>query len=347
MNQSAIALISALAMNMMLTVPVLAQRVVNVNPRVNAQNVEPIPAIYGQFQDSRRSPLDLDSVRIRVNNEEVTDKSTITPQFFSYRPQRPLPPGSTTVEIEFLGQDGFKRYVTWNFVVGATSGRLAIRSISHNAAQPLRSGDNFLATLTGTPNQQATVLFIYSKTAVRELNAQEVSPGVYVASQTVGNTPLDEGIVVGRLSGWGETIYGVAQTPARFIRSSGPPATDESAAADPITVVEGQSLLRFTSHQEGEQVEGRSGFTVRGQSMPRTAVRVKVSAIPRSLGGILGTVVTGNLLVDQTVRADATGQFEIAVPPALITQRGTRYRVEATSVLNNRRETVTMDLIQQ
>ncbi|NEQ29780.1 MAG: hypothetical protein F6K04_02065 [Leptolyngbya sp. SIO4C5] len=333
------------------SLPALAQRVINISPEVNDQGVAPETSISGQFDTANSAPVDVSSVRIYVNDADVTSRSTITASFFSYRPAQPLPPGTAQVRVEYQTTGGIRRAVAWEFAVQPPQVAAAITSVTHNAASsPLAAGANFLATVNATPGAEVTVLLIQDGQTVRSLPTQEVSSGVYVATLPVQpGTVINEGIVVGRLQRQGQLTYAAADRPATFsgtaaavseapeVSETDPATETTTEAATPVTL-----QPSFTNYDDGDFVIGNS-FTLEGQTQPSAAVQVKVT----SNTAVLGPFSVGNTLVDRTVLADANGDFQVLVTPSLVSN-GTRYQISATAVLDNQTSPTTeLTLIQQ
>ncbi|NEO27731.1 MAG: hypothetical protein F6K03_12790 [Kamptonema sp. SIO4C4] len=325
----------------------IAQRVVNVTP--TTQNVAADSSISGQFDTSDGSTVDVDSVKIYLDDQEVTTQSTITPNFFSYRPSNALNPGTHNVRVEFQNEAGQSWRVSWSFTVERSS--LEITSVTHNATEPIGTGSTFLATINGTPGAEASILLIEDGETVRQLDAQEVSPGVYVASLNVGTQDrLQEGVVVGQLERSGTTIYDAASQAVAF----DPSATTGTVTQTPTsnqpeqTEVSSDPLpLDFTSHEDGGMVTSGRGFTLTGQTEPGATVIVTVTSSPPSVLGGLINVGKETQLTQQEVTADSNGQFEVQVPRPPVIQGGMRYAVEATATQDERTQTVEMSLTQE
>lgn len=312
----------------------LAQRVIEVSPDLNSQNVPPSSSISGQFDAGAGATIDANSVRILVNGQDVTNRSTITRNFFSYRPDQPLPPGENRVQIEFRNTAGQNLAVGWNFTVQQPQAALEINSITHNAASnPLGPGSNFLATVNGTPNSQVSLLLVQDGRTVRELRAQEVSSGVYVATLNLqGSDRVNEGILVGRLQQQNQTTYAASPQPVIFnTTATGNVAPQLGGAGNGNpgnTTFQPELQPIFTSHNDGANISGR-GFTLTGEAQPNSIVNVSVVARVRVLGGVISA---GNeTLLSQSVRTDNNGNFTVRVPPPTILSAGTSYVVTATT----------------
>jgi hypothetical protein len=325
--------------------PVQAQQVVNVNPTVNSQNVASDSSIYGSF-DNVGGTVDPRSVKIFVNNQDVTRETVITGNFFSYRPVQPLRAGENEVRVEFKNTNGQGFAAGWKFQVEQPRAALDITSVSHNASTTaLGAGSTFLATINGTPGAQASVL-ILDGTTMRRIPAQEVSPGVYVSTLNLGGGDrFTEGIVIGRLERQGKAVFSAASQAVAFQPGAtatqvnqvettptqpGQPTTttqQPTTTNQPATTAIANLQPSFTSHKDGDIIESQ-GFTLTGQTQPNATVRAIVTS-PSLFGE--------STLVDTTVRADNNGVFTVRVPRPLILSAGIRYNVIA--IANNGTQT--------
>ncbi|MEB3266922.1 MAG: hypothetical protein VKJ09_00120 [Leptolyngbya sp.] len=325
--------------------PAMAQRVVNVSPEVNAQNIAPTASVSGQFDTSTGTVVP-DSVMIFVNGEEVTDRSTITANFFTYRPTSPFAAGTVNVRVEYVGSDGFKRISSWQFQVQPPRPAVEITSVTHNAAgTPLGPNSTFLVTVNGTPGSQGEVLLVRDGRTVQTLPVQEVSSGVYVATLTVGsNNALAEGVVVGRLRRNGQTSYAIAPQAAVFTTTAttGGPETVVEDATKPAAEPEVALAPTFTSPTDGGQVGGGS-FVLTGQTRPGATVAIRVTGST----SVFGIASVAQTLLDSQVTADANGNFQVSVPLGVLTGRGTRYTVTATASQAGAQATSQMTLTHQ
>lgn len=307
----------------------IAQRVVNINPRLGSESVSPSTSISGQFQTDGGAGVVPESVRILVNGQDVTDRSTITDSFFSYRPDQPFTQGQVQVEVRYRNTQGAQQSMAWTFAVQQPQA-VQIESVTHTAVGSVQTpGTNFQVTINGTPGAQASVLLVENERTVRELSAREVSPGVYVANlQVETGDRVEEGIVVGRLSRQQQTTYAAAANAFSF----GPGATTPPQAVTPTPQPDAVSLEpEFTSHDDGDRISG-SGFTLVGQTQPGATVDVTVT----SRISVLGVVNVGEeTLLEREVRADRNGEFRIQVPAPRIPVPGTEYTVRAIASSGN------------
>ncbi|MBW4653022.1 MAG: hypothetical protein KME20_08340 [Kaiparowitsia implicata GSE-PSE-MK54-09C] len=315
-----------LLLPMVLPQEAVAQRVVDIAPASDSATARPDASISGQFDTVGTPEVDPASVRIFVNNVDVTANSTITSRFFSYRPTQPFAPGAVRVRVEYRNVSGQSRSSTWMFTVQPQVA-IQLNSVTHNAVTPLTTGATFSVTLNGTPGGQAAILLVEDGQAVRELTARETSSGVYTASVRVGaGDRLNEAVVIGRLRGQGQTVYGAASQAAAFNVASAPQPVSPTPVPEPEPVFELRP--RFTSHQEGDRV-GTQGFTLVGRSRPNATVQVRV--VLRA--SVLGIGLDGQTLIDETVTANADGRFEAQVPSSALAglPAQLQYRVQATA----------------
>lgn len=89
----------------------------NVSPRENEIVPPGQMTISGTFDDSGGVAVEPKSVRILLDGRDVTQNSSITPQFFTYR-VAPAP-GSHQVQVSGQDTNGNALRQTWNFTVGS------------------------------------------------------------------------------------------------------------------------------------------------------------------------------------------------------------------------------------
>lgn len=330
------------------TGPAMAQRVVEVTPSVRAESVSSDSLISGLFEASDGSQVDVSSVEVFVDGQDVTAESSITANFFSYRPTQPLRPGQHQVQVEYSNTQGQRRVASWDFVVESPQPEVVISSVTHNAAEPLAQNATLLTTIQGTPGAQAQVLLIENGQSVRELTAEEVSPGVYVASYSLqGQSAVGEAIAVGQLQRDDARVLAAAPQPVRIsatATSTDAVQTEELDATATDTNSAGGLKPQFTSHNSGDQISDR-GFTLVGQTLPNAQVEIKVTASTSVLGGVIN--VGSTRLVEETVTADTNGEFRVEVPSPLVIGSGTRYQAEALARLGDQTSSVTQLMLEQ
>lgn len=323
--------------------PAIAQRVVEVTPPSNSTNVSPTAFISGQFDNT--GTIDTSSVRVFVNNQDVTSQSSVTPNFFTYRPTQNLPTGVNQVRVEYRTTNGEQRTLGWAFSVQGQP--LQLTSVATNAGvAPLNTGSTLTVTVNGTPGLQASILLIQDGRTVRELPAAETSAGVYRVNYTVQSSDRASDVaVLARLRRQNQSVYGALAQPIAFNTSIGTPPGGGNSGGTPITPPSGnitELQPRFTNYQDGGRV-GRTGFTLIGQTRPNARVQVNI------LGSatVLGVPVGGEVIVDREFVADNSGRFEVQVPPPRVPVPGLRYRVRATAIEGNQVSPTTEIVLRQ
>ncbi len=307
--------------------PVHAQQITDPSPGVGAMDVEPGTPITAAFRESNGVSVRPETVKVFVDEQDVTSQAVITRDFFSYRPTQPLSAGEHDVLLEFTNSQGTTRRVTWSFNVG-TPIRAAIESVSHNAGnRPLAANEILLITVNGTPASDVSVLLIQDSQRVSRLETREVSPGTYVANALVSNQDrTTEGILVARLENSDQVRFVTAEQPVQLIE--GATTTTQTLTSQEVSAtVQPQASLQptLTNFNDGDPVTSNS-FTLQGRTQPNASVQIEVRA-ELSVGGFVTTTRT---LLTRTVNANADGSFSLPVTDQLGAP-GTIYRVRMTA----------------
>ncbi len=334
----------------LIPVNVQAQQIINPNPAIAADDVDPTTPISASFKTTDGVSVDASSVKVFVNDRDVTSESVITSDFFSYRPANPLSSGRHAVLLEFKNSRGVLRRVTWSFNVGVPV-QANIDSVVHNAGnRPLAAGEILLATVTGTPSSSVRIFLVQDGQQLQSLVTEEVSPGTYVSNVLVeAKDSTKEGIVVARLEHQGQVRFATAEQAVQLIEGAdSTPQTlttqeiGDTSTSTSTSVSINELTPRFTSHQDGQTIS-TSEFTLRGTTRPNASVRIEVTA-ERSIGGIISAT---NTVADRTVQADASGNFSLTVRPGAPVA-GTIYNVRSQATSGNETSSrVVLQLTQQ
>ena len=334
--------------------PVQAQRVVDVTPGVNSDDVSADALISGVF-DTESGEVDVDSVRVYVNGQDVTGSSSITRNFFSYRPTQPLSQGEHQIQVEYSNMQGQRRVASWSFMVETLQSALAIDSVTHNATEPLGQDATLLTTINGTSGVQASVLLIEDGSVVREVQAEEVSSGVYVASYNLTASNVStETIAVGQLQRGDQKVFAAAPQPVVITASTTAPEVSDVEVSDPsnptTNTVDNEATdtvplqPQFTSHSDGDAID-TSGFTLVGRTQPNATVEITVDSTTAVAGGFISLGASN--LVDTTVTADLNGEFSVRVPTPIVLTEDTRYQIEASARVGDNVSSTTQLTLEQ
>jgi hypothetical protein len=322
----------------------MAQRVVNPSPAQGATEVEPLAPVSASFEALNGVGVKPESLRVYLDDRDVTNQSVVTQDFFSYRPSTELSEGDHDVLLEFTSTDGRDRRVTWSFTVSRAVAA-QIESVTHNGAdQPIAAGDNLLITVQGTPASKVTVFVIQDGQQVQSLTPREVASGVYVVNAQVDEADrTDEGIVLARLEHQGQVKFATSETPLQLVTGATAAEQLDVEDVDGLTAEEVSDPLQpvVTNFRDGDRVSG-SSFTVEGTTMPNASVKVEAVA-DTSLAGIVGTRQN---LANTTIQADAEGKFTIKLRP-LISAPGSSYTINMTGMSGGKTsEMTTLKLVQ-
>lgn len=112
----------------------------NVAPQNGETVVAGATSISATFDDSGGVGVDAKSVRVSIGGRDVTQGSTITPQFFNYRAD--LPPGTYPVEVAAKDLAGNAVRHVWTFTVApqAAPANLPLQILSHANNAPIGGG---------------------------------------------------------------------------------------------------------------------------------------------------------------------------------------------------------------
>ena len=206
-------------------------------------------------------------------------------------------------------------------------------------------GKNLTVTIKGTGGVRASILILGDKQRIQEYQAQETTPGVYVANIILNQRDrVTEGAIIARLQQGTEVIYGAAAQPFAVNPSSTDPVRSAPDVTEPTTNTNRVLIpLAITSHQNGEQVASNN-LTIRGQTQPNAEVQIKIASSLSLVGNLIQ--IEGDSLVDRIVNADNKGNFAITVPQSLNAPQGLQYLVSAIAFSENgQSRTVELTLI--
>jgi len=329
-----------------LTQPVVAQVITDPSPEQAATNVEPDTSISAIFRpDNAGVTLDPRSLRIFLNDRDITNDAVITKDFFSYRPEVPLDPGNYQIVLQFNNSQGLARRIGWNFSVGTTTA-IGIDSLSHNAGnRPLRPGEVMAVTVNGTPGSQVRLFLIKDGQTLQPLpNAQEIAPGTYVSNVVIQEAnSTREGTLIARLQRGNQVRFASADRPIRLV-VGGRPGQQLGSPTTSVTPTPSALQPRLTNFNDGDRISG-SSFTLQGLTAPNAQVRIRVDSTTPIGGGFL--TATQTLVNDAVITADRQGIFSFPVRPP-IPVPNTTYQVSLTAILGGQTSsTVTVRLMQQ
>jgi len=223
------------------------------------------PTISVKYEDRGASGVDQTSVKILVDNTDMTDRAQIDPTQ-ALLPTDNLAAGEHKVHIEVADLAGNANAIEWSFFVAPAAGG-QIRSVRHDATAPLTAGDTLTVTMTTrAPGQQATFDIGGFKTGLpMQLNP---AGATYVGTYLVGQNDRVTGALV----------------ICHFKAADGTEHT--LAATNPVTFTpQLPTALAIRSPQQGETTGRHKAFS--GVAPPRARVRYILSWEKAVFGGEL------------------------------------------------------------
>lgn len=96
----------------------LAPLLQNAQPEDGSSVVSRTPDISISFSDGEGTGVDPQTIRLLVNDQDVTRRATIGRDFVAYRPSQALPDSMTRVEVQLADRAGNKASLKWSFGFG-------------------------------------------------------------------------------------------------------------------------------------------------------------------------------------------------------------------------------------
>lgn len=206
---------------------------------------------------------------------------------------------------------------------------LAISGLNSNVTErQIQIGETLKVEVNGTPGARASVLLVGDKQQVREYQAKEVSPGVYIAQVILGSRDrITEGIILARMQLGSQVVYRSLDKPFAVLPSSQGNVPRSSQTVDLPTVSSSNVPLTFTSHQNRQQIS--SDIVLEGQTEPNAEVQIAVTTSKTLIEGL--ATIQGNTQINRVVQADDTGKFQVQIPIEKNAPEGLRYEITATA----------------
>lgn len=285
-----------------ITIAAMPPGITDIQPAANAILSNLRPTIYAVFQGGSGA-VDPAAVHLNVNGQDVTTRSTVTPDFITYTPPAPLPAGKVLVKVTAGDTNGLSATRSWVFSIKPRTG---IKSLVESATGTLGAGDTLTVTLTGEPGGQA--YFSLPGIIDRVPMAETGFPGQYTGSYTVRR---------------GDQF--VSQPLVAHLAATGADFTEKSTA--PLTIwTKDPQKPEITTPAPNRRVGG--SLQVTGAADPFAKVQLKVT-YQQSVLGIFGANGT---VVSETVMADRAGHFHTARIPlsGVFGTSGVHYTITAT-----------------
>lgn len=262
-----------------ITVDSVGPKFDSLSPAPNAAIPPGKPLIYGTFSDAGTG-INTGSVRLLVDNQDVTGQATITESFFSYRPAADLPVGKKEVVIVARDTAGNETRKTWAFTVAA--GENPVKSLTvQPSGKTLEPGDVLTLQMTAAPGGRAR----YSLgEVVKNRPMRETAPGQYVGEYTLKK---------------GDALAGV---PISAVYTAADGRETTQTVEQTIQVAAGLPDKPIITNPQANGSAGGGSITITGKAAPGATVRYAVR-----YDGQLLIVPAGGAISNGEVKADANG----------------------------------------
>jgi len=149
-------------------------------PGVSLTNLR--PNIVVNFFDGV-SAVNPGAVRLVVNGQNVTARTSISEGSAAYNPETPFRPGPVGVQLTATDRAGNTERIEWSFTIAPTAD--LVQSVTINPATPLTPGDILTVVATGAPGGKASFAIqgVPGVVAMRESR----TPGVYFGTLAVAS----------------------------------------------------------------------------------------------------------------------------------------------------------------
>lgn len=246
------------------------------------------PSISAVFNDSAGSGIDVSSIKLVLDNTDITKQATVTENFIVYKPVNDMYAAALhRVGLTVRDKAGNTTTKVWTFNVGAQP--TAVKSFTHDGNRQLQPGDVINFTVMADKGGAAVVKFQKSE---REIRLTENPAGTYKGEYVVRRDDAfagDTAILTFDPAG------NAAKITLQAAEKIGSSSSQTQAALSKPTI---------TSPKSGAAVKG--SMTIEGTAAGSKTVQVRVMYNTKVLGGFPLTGVLAQLEVD----TDAQGRFK-------------------------------------
>jgi hypothetical protein len=290
-----------------------APKIESTNPAPRSEVTRNRPLISATFTDQGGSGIDTNRIRIRLDGRDVTSEAAITPQFFSYTPERPLDGRTHRIDVVVEDRAGNVARESWDFSSPDTPTGRAIEEIRTSAKGEMKPGDVINFSVRGMPGAKAA----WSMGNLKNMPLKEARPGVYVGSYRLRDSDdVDRSRVT----------FTVTEPGGRTYTETSP---------DPVSVKVGPPESPKITYP-GEKDTLTDPLVIRGTGVPGSTVRLKVDYREKVLGvlGVKGTAAQ----MDVVVRPNGKWESKPIDLGSLLRSRDTELTVSAMAVNSRQQE---------
>jgi hypothetical protein len=260
--------------------------------------------------------VDPNSVRVWLDGNDITSRSNVTRNGFSYRPPAPYGFGSHEVRVSGIDRNGRRFNDTWSFTTTGSAPPPPVNRVVVSGRQPAPSAtiDNRFAVISANFAPQADP----GSVRVR-LDGNNITSRAGVSGSAFSYkppAPLDFGSHTVQVDGRGRSGLTFDSSWSFTVRRSGPPQ------------------ISLTIREPGPNAVVGRNFMIAGTYAPNSTVRVTAGASSSAAGLFNGNTTAG-----------PKGNFSIAVAlKPLMGQQSVTVRITATDPSSNQTAEKTMQL---
>jgi hypothetical protein len=258
--------------------------------------------------------VDPNSVRVWLDGNDITSRSNVTRNGFSYRPPAPYGFGSHEVRVSGVDRNGRRFNTSWSFTTTGSAPPPATVVVSGRQPAPNATIDNRFAVIGANFAPPADAGSVRVRLDGNDITSRAGVSGTAFSYKPPA--PLDFGSHTVRVSGNGRSGLPFDASWSFTVRRSGPPT------------------ISLTINQPNQNaVVGRT-FTVAGTYAPNANVRVTAGASQSATGQFSGNTTAG-----------PRGNFQISVTLSqLMGQQSVTVRIIATDPSSSQSAEKTLQL---
>ncbi len=290
-------------------------KVSGVSPGRSATTESDRPLIYATLSDEGGTGVDTNSVRIKVDGDDVTGQATVTPVFFNLTPTHALSVGAHTVQVTLADRAGNADTTQWQFKVIENHLVQSFTSSTPGGGQSFGAGDTVHFQLKAAPGGQATV----NIGGVGDVPLSETAPGVYNGDYAIKS---------------GDSVDNAPVT-AQFRGANGGPSVTVPLKSG-LSIAAGPPRAPEITSPADSAVETGDTVDVSGKAAPGATVRLTVTYSSKAFGffPVGGSSDTKDVVADKNGVWTAPG-LSLQSNSLLGAAKKTTFTVSAVTVAPN------------
>ncbi len=231
--------------------------ITSLHPAPQAHLTNTRPNIVVRFYDPITG-VNPASVRVVVNDKDVTPRASVTDTSASYSPEAPFAPGPVRVQIAIANQVKLVHQAEWTFTIDPSVD--LIKSVTINPTTVLNVGDVLTVVMTGAPGGEATFAIqgLQASAPMRESK----TPGLYLGTYAAQSRQriIDAPVVV-TLTKAGQLSSTTASVGVTILSGPPPAPTIRPAGTEVALGKRNATKMVFTGRSlPGVRIQGEIAF---------------------------------------------------------------------------------------